>query len=273
MTSEELRDLINEAFVQILVQRVVEKLIQRRKEALVVYTGAMIGADAALGSMGKLRKDGFVFHVLLSDSAAKLHDVERIRKTLEPADLWIGTPSDAPGALAKRYDIIIVPAMTVHTASHVAACMADTPASAVILDGLMFGKKVIVDIDACCPDNEARVKLGYNMPEPLKQVLRSHLETLQSFGALLTSSKGLYSKVMKTIAFTTPNTPAAPKAVQSSKPASNVIHVSMEGKIFSGRHLKGVPSGATVVIPAGAMVTQMATDEARLRGIKITKEA
>ena len=137
--------MADEAFVEILAQRVVEKLLARQKQALVVYTGSNIGEAAALEAMGRLRGEGFTFRVLLSRGASGLLDVERLRSVLEPEKLWVETPE----ALTARYDTILVPAMTVHTAAHVAACMADTPASAVILDGLMRGKNVVVNIDGC----------------------------------------------------------------------------------------------------------------------------
>ena len=148
--------MADEAFVEILAQRVVEKLLARQKQALVVYTGSNIGEAAALEAMGRLRGEGFTFRVLLSRGASGLLDVERLRSVLEPEKLWVETPE----ALTARYDTILVPAMTVHTAAHVAACMADTPASAVILDGLMRGKNVVVNIDGCCPAPEARLPYG-----------------------------------------------------------------------------------------------------------------
>ena len=134
MTTEQLRGMADEAFVEILAQRVVEKLLARQKQALVVYTGSNIGEAAALEAMGRLRGEGFTFRVLLSRGASGLLDVERLRSVLEPEKLWVETPE----ALTARYDTILVPAMTVHTAAHVAACMADTPASAVILVLVIF---------------------------------------------------------------------------------------------------------------------------------------
>ena len=165
--------MADEAFVEILAQRVVEKLLARQKQALVVYTGSNIGEAAALEAMGRLRGEGFTFRVLLSRGASGLLDVERLRSVLEPEKLWVETPEETPEALTARYDTILVPAMTVHTAAHVAACMADTPASAVILDGLMRGKNVVVNIDGCCPDHAERLKRGFHMAEPLKQALRN----------------------------------------------------------------------------------------------------
>ena len=283
MTSEELSALIEETFVQILAQRVVEKLIQRRKDALkdalVVFTGSNIGVPPMLECMGQLRKEGFKFHVLLSRSAARLYNPEEIKKVLEPEDLWIDEPPQTPEALTKIYDTVIVPAMTVHTASHIAMCMADTPASAIILDGLMRGKNVIINIDGCCPDNAERPKRGFAMTEPLKQVLRDHLKAMKSFGAKLTNSRGLYRKTMisvgETVGAPAPAKAAAPapaKASPAKNTAANEVRIAMGGKIFASGYLKGIPAGTTVRIPSDAKVTLMAADEARYRGITIVKD-
>ena len=74
MTTEQLRGMADEAFVEILAQRVVEKLLARQKQALVVYTGSNIGEAAALEAMGRLRGEGFTFRVLLSRGASGLLD-------------------------------------------------------------------------------------------------------------------------------------------------------------------------------------------------------
>ena len=259
MTTEQLRGMADEAFVEILAQRVVEKLLARQKQALVVYTGSNIGEAAALEAMGRLRGEGFTFRVLLSRGASGLLDVERLRSVLEPEKLWVETPEETPEALTARYDTILVPAMTVHTAAHVAACMADTPASAVILDGLMRGKNVVVNIDGCCPDHAERLKRGFHMAEPLKQALRNNLETLRSFGARLTTSGGLY---------------AAPAARPEAAPRKQegAARIRLEGRVLSGRHVQGCPPHSTLWVPRETLITQLAADEARRRDICIRKE-
>ena len=259
--------MADEAFVEILAQRVVEKLLARQKQALVVYTGSNIGEAAALEAMSRLRGEGFTFRVLLSRGASGLLDVERLRSVLEPEKLWVETPEETPEALTARYDTILVPAMTVHTAAHVAACMADTPASAVILDGLM------VNIDGCCPDPAERLKRGFHMTEPLKQALRNNLETLRSFGARLTTSGGLYDKTLWAVGGPQTRTAAlaARQEAEFRKP-EGPARVRLEGRVLSGRHVQGCPPHSTLWVPRETLITQLAADEARRRDICIRKE-
>ena len=56
MTTEQLDSLVRETLlVEVLAQRVVEKLMARMKQALVVYTGSNISAAEGLEAMGRLR--------------------------------------------------------------------------------------------------------------------------------------------------------------------------------------------------------------------------
>ena len=270
MTTEQLNSLVRETLlVEELAQRVVEKLLARMKQALVVYTGSNISAPEALESMRRLRAEGYTFRVLLSQSAAGVLDVEAIRAALEPEELWIGTPGDTPEALTKQYDTIIVPATTVRTAAHVAACMADTPAAAVILDGLMRGKDVILATDGCCPDHSERARWGFCMAEPLKQTLRGNLETLRSYGARLTSANRLDQATKRAIAARFSAGAAGGNASTQHQPANSI---RLNGRVIGGQQLAGCPSGSTVWVEPHALITQLAADDARRRGITIRKE-
>ena len=185
---------------QIIAERVVEKLLERQKQALVVYTGSNMGIEAGLKCLRTLRQEeGFTYRVLLTRSAAGMLDAAAIREALEPEEMWTETPGDSPEVLTARYDTILVPALTVNTAAHVAGCMADTPAAAIILDGLMRGKNVVAAVDGCCPDNPERIRRGFHMTEALKKKLRENKNALREFGAVLTTSDRLGEAALKAV--------------------------------------------------------------------------
>lgn len=283
MTAEALHDLAEEMLARELAERVIHKLLERQKRALVVYTGSNMGAADALDSMRKLRSEGFTFRVLMSRSAAGLLDTDAIRTALEPEEFWVDRPAESPEALTARYDTIIVPALTVNTAAHVAACMADAPSAAVILDGLMRGKNVVMAIDGCCPDNEERTARGFHMAEPLKQRLRDHMETLRSYGARLTTSDRLCEKTLRAVGSVF--APAAARQTEQrgptvpAKQATPAVLVPpapqiprFSGKVLSGRHIQNWPPHTELRVPKGTLVTQMAQDEARRRDVRIAEE-
>lgn len=281
---------------QVIAERVAQKLLERQKHALVVYTGSDMGLEEGLENLRMLRReDGFTYRVLLTKSAAGILDAAAIRSALEPAEFWVEKPGAPPEALTARYDTILVPTLTVNTAAHVAACMADTPAAAIILDGLMRGKNVVAAVDGCCPDNPERIRRGFHMAEGLKKKLREQKDTLRDYGAYLTTAGHLRETAKKAIAgFAPASAPAQPGLAetagdrqalgstgqdmqyggkQSARGESPVFWASLEGRVFSGMHIKAYPSHATVIVPKGAIITQLASDEARARGIRIEIES
>lgn len=271
---------VHSMIAQVLAERVVQKLLERQKQALVVYTGSNMGIETGLECLRTLRREeGFTYRVLLTRSAAEILDVSAIRSALEPEEFWVESPGDSPKSLTARYDTILVPAMTVNTASHVAACMPDTPAAAIILDGLMRGKNVVIAVDGCCPDNPERMKQGFCMTEALKEKLRENKRTLRDFGAFLTTSECLREETRKAIMSFVPMLGSA-KPEQKMRTESRretgmdagKIRAVLEGRVFSGKHIKSYPDHAVIVVPKRTIVTQLASDEARRRDIRIEIE-
>lgn len=260
---------------QMLAERVVQKLLERQKRALVVYTGSNMGIAPGLECLRTLRqKEGFTYRVLLTRSAAGLLDVSAIRSALEPEELWVETPEYSPEVLTAKYDTILVPALTVNTAAHVAACMADTPAAAIILDGLMRGKNVVVAVDGCCPDNPERIRRGFHMTEILKGKLRENKEALKGYGAWLTTSDKLDETALKAVMSFGGTEPKVQKKGEHKSAANvGVFHAKLEGRVFSGTHIKSYPDHATIIVPKRTIVTQLVSDEARRRGIRIEFES
>ena len=48
--------------------------------------------------------------------------------------------------------------------------------------------------------------------------------------------------------------------------------IRLMGRVIGGRQLAGCPSGSTVWVEPHALITQLAADDARRRGITIRKE-
>lgn len=245
--------MADEAFVEILAQRVVEKLLARQKQALVVYTGSNIGEAAALEAMGRLRGEGFTFRVLLSRGASGLLDVERLRSVLEPEKLWVEAPEETPGGADR-------PVRHHFGSGHDGTYRRPrgrlhggyTRRRPVILDGLMRGKNVVVNIDGCCPDHAERLKRGFHMAEPLKQALRNNLETLRSFGAHLTTSGGLYDKTLRAVGGPQTRTAGAGREAGGRAPEAGGIRPAPVGGQGSERTPRsGLPASQHPVGAAG----------------------
>ena len=258
-----------------LAERVVRKLIDRQKRALVIVTGAAIGVPKALEQLKELRDEGFTYHVLMTRSAMYVTGEEAVRAALDPEELWVENPDGFPEQVAGRFDTILVPALTVRTAAYLANCIPETPAATMIFNGLMKGKNVVVAVDGACPDNPMRAKLGYHMTPGLRDALHGNLEKLQTYGAKLTAAEGMARAVRKAITSFLPAQPAAPavRAEQPEAQAGGVIRPALTGKILGVKAVNTAPRGSVIAVPRGTIVTALASDEARMRGVTIQIES
>ena len=260
-----------------LAERVVQKLVERQKRSLVIVTGAAIGVPTALEQLKGLKAEGFTYHVLMTRSAMHVTGEEAVRAALDPEELWVESADRPPELAAAGFDTILVPALTMNTAAHLAGCMSDTPAAAMILSGLLKGKNVVVAVDGACPDNPMRAKLGYHMTRPMRDALHENLEKLRAYGARLTAADDMANAVRKAVTSFLPAQaakPAAPAGGDKPAPQSGaVIRPALTGKILSVKAVNTAPRGAVIAVPKGTIVTALASDEARRRGVAIQIES
>ena len=260
-----------------LAERVLQKLVDRQKRALVIVTGAAIGVPTALEKLKELRSEGFTYHVLMTRSAMYVTGEKAVRDALAPEELWVESPDRPPELVAAQFDTILVPALTVNTAAHLANCMSDSPAGAMILSGLLKGKNVVISVDGACPDNPKRKTLGYHMTPAMRDALHENLEKLQAYGGRLTSAEGMADAVRKAVySFLPPQAvkPAAPaKGQQPAAQGGKVIRPALTGKVLGVKAVNTAPRGTVVVVPKGTIITALASDEARQRGVTIRIES
>ena len=274
MTQQERRDLAMALLADELAERVVRKLIDRQKKALVIVTGAAIGVPTALEKLKELRGEGFTYHVLMTRSAMYVTGEEAVRAALAPEQLWVESADAPPEKVAVGFDTILVPALTVNTAAHLAGCMSDTPAAAMILSGLVKGKNVVIAVDGACPDHPKRKELGYHMAPALRDALHDNLVKLQSYGARLTPAEGMADAARRAIASFLPAGAAEPARERGpAAQGGSVIRPALAGRILSVKAVNTAPRGAAIAVPKGTIVTALASDEARRRGVTIRFES
>ncbi len=277
MTEQERKDMALALLADELAERVVQKLVDRQKRALVVVTGAAIGVPAALEELKQLKSEGFTYHVLMTRSAVYVTGEEAVRAALDPEELWVESPDGFPEQVAARFDTILVPALTVRTAAYLAGCMPETPAATMIFNGLLKGKNVVIAVDGACPDNPRRKELGYHMTRPMRDALHDNLEKLQAYGARLTSAEDMAKAVRKAVySFLPAQAARSAPSVKGQQPAAQggrVIRPAMTGKVLSVKAVNTAPRGAVIVVPRGTIVTALASDEARRLGVTIQIES
>ncbi|MBK5252960.1 MAG: hypothetical protein JJE03_00580 [Peptostreptococcaceae bacterium] len=268
MTDYELKILIKEALISIIARKVADKVMDMKKNALVVYTGSTINFNENLDELAKLKAEGFKFSLYMTNSAMKYLDKEKIINVLQPEKI-ITEQGDGefPEKVAAQFDNFIVPAMTINTASKLAACMPDNWPARLLLEALMKDKNVVISTDGCCPDNPIREKLGYHMNQALKEKLRSNRNSMKKYGALLTVHDSLYADSVNLFLKN------QKLNYTEDKKATSIMRQSDTGRTVIGSSL--IISQANmgrIVIPKNAIVTALAVETASKNDIEIIRE-
>lgn len=264
MNKEKLKEFVDaavtEALVNEIVARVLLRLAEAQKRALVVFTGSLIGFEQSMAALKRLGEEGFRFTVYLSESGEALLDLERLRRALKPEAVFTGKER-IPEQLAAEFATILVPAITVNTAAKLACCVSDTAATRIISNSMMRGKNVIIAVDGCCPDNPERALKGYHMTPSMKAQLRENMEKLKSFGASLTTIERLYEKTMGV---------TAGNAQESQTPKGEERFLSK--KVVGRKDILENCGCRRIRVSKGAAVTQLAIETAVQYGIAVVRE-
>lgn len=266
--------MIDEKLVREITELVVKRLQAFQSKALVVYTDTVIGAEDTLKALQELKSQGFAFDVLMSRKSYEIQDINEICSVLEPENFWVEPKREQVEIRSSQYDVVLVPALTVSDAARIAACIADTPDTAVVLDAFMRGKKVVISIDGCCPEHLAAVDEEIRMPEPLKKKLQANLEVLSGFGASLTESTQFKETTLRLLrpegrVFPSPHKSTEERLSNFSEMLGQKVEKIFSRKLLSVADIADYEENGTLWVRPGTMITQLAKDEARKKAIEI----
>jgi len=297
VTEQELRSLIRQVVVEVLAD--VAPARPQPRNALVLFTGALLGFEASLESLRRLKATGLVnLDWTQTHSASKILDQQAIES--------IGM-CPAEKSLVMGHDMLIIPTATVNMVAKVAHGIGDCLASNVMAEFIMFDKPVVLSVNACgdTPD-----KRGWfpDLPAGYSRMLQGNLEALASFGVTLASSETLDEAVRSLSLSKGPDNPGSlspagslslskgPDNPGSLSPAGSLSLSKgpepVEGDVSTGstrfdklndpvtcterlihdRIVKTLEPGTTLRIGSRALITALARETAAARNIIIERE-
>lgn len=253
-----LSKLMEKSIIEYIVERVIEKLQEKNKTAVVLFTGATIGFKQSIESLNKLQQNGWKFDVILSNGARNVLGEDLIKRSLNIDKVINEDDKVDIKALLNDNNLVIIPSLTINSTSKIANCISDTLVTNIVSKALMLGKKIIASINACCIDNKER-KAIYNdyTTEAYKNTLRNHMEVLKSYGITFTTSENLAYKVEKIV-------------LNNNSQRSNSIKI--DKRVISRSDIYENKNYNTIIINQKCLITDLARDEAKRHKIKLIKE-
>lgn len=246
MTEPELSELIRCIVTEVLASQptAVPKTAPSAPNGLVLFSGALLGFEAALDSLVRLR--GQVNLDWTQTPAA-----ERVLDQKKIAAVGM-TP--AAQSLVQAHDLLIMPTLTANLAAKIAHGIGDCLASNVAAEFIMSAKPVIVATNGVCPDGADKRGWFPNMPAGYAEMLRGNLARLRSFGVWLADAGSLDTRVVK--------------ALRSG--TSGADRQQCKQKVITEEVIKQLTPGSTIELMAGAIVTDLAREAAASAQITLT---
>lgn len=280
--NSELQNLIQNALIEYIVNKVIEKLEQRQKTALVLFTGASIGFRQSIESLNKLQKNGWQFKVVISKAAEDVLTEDLIKKSLNIESVIKEDDKPDIKELLDQNNLIIIPSLTINTASKIANCISDTLITNIVSKAMMSGKKIIASLNACCIENEERKSIyGDNVSLAYKNKLKNNLETIKSYEIELTTSENLFYKVEKyskknlnTNNFVINNqSKDNKKTIDLKQPQDkNSLYIKLDKKVISRADVYENRGYNYIFVDKGSLITDLAKEEAKKLNLKIKQE-
>ena len=280
--NSELQNLIQNALIEYIVNKVIEKLEQRQKTALVLFTGASIGFRQAIESLNKLQQNGWQFKVVISKAAEDVLTEDLIKKSLNIESVIKEDDKPDIKELLDQNNLIIIPSLTINTASKIANCISDTLITNIVSKAMMSGKKIIASLNACCIENEGRKSIyGDNVSLAYKNKLKNNLETIKSYEIELTTSENLFYKVEKYSKknLNTNNlvinnqSKDNKKTIDLKQPQDkNSLYIKLDKKVISRADVYENRGYNYIFVDKGSLITDLAKEEAKKLNLKIKQE-
>lgn len=263
---EYVKKIAEAVLIEHIVLRVTEKLAEHNKRALVLFTGASIGFMQSVKSLRKLKGSGWKLTAVMSEGAENVLGSLLLKDMLSLKDIYTEASHPDIKGLIDSHSFIVIPSMTINTASKIANCISDSLVTNIVLSSMKAGKSIIASLDACCPDNPERNAMGFHVTEAYKDRLRSNLDILRSYGILLTTSENLEKKVSSSLM---KEYGAFVKNADMARPGRSGL---LQDRVISRGCVLKNSGFSEIRIRRDALVTDLARDEAAKLNIKFVKE-
>ena len=246
----------------------------KHQSLLILLCGGLTGSEEAGKQLRWLKEQGYRMEVMFTEAGKNILGARWLKDNrLEDLPVLEKT---ADGFVAlSNCNAVVVPVLTVNSASKVLNGIADNAVTTAIMHALLQGKPVIAAQNACDPANLAQVR---NMKEPLYYAtLAANIECLRQYGIEMIPVSDIGKRVEEIFdpsrlfaaAIRAENRKSGDPAVKAPEDAETVYEFT--GRVLSAADVLSCRADV-IRIPKKAIVTPAAADRAAERKIRIAAE-
>ncbi|MBA4603268.1 flavoprotein [Thermoactinomyces mirandus] len=245
--------------IDLIVERVLEKLKQREKQALIIFNGSFTGLKESLIQLKKMQERNWKLKVVLSKSAGHLLDPDHLKKELSVQEICIEGRDKNLQSLDKDYSLLIMPTLTKNSAAKISLGIADNLTTSLVSRFIMRGLPIIAAKDACLPEERKKT------PSDYLNMFENYLDKLERFGLKLVKTDEIFQTVSEN----------EPGPVHRFFPETAVKpgpqHIRGKKVVTQSDILDAIDTGRVLNVQAKAIITPLAMETANDAGVKIVR--
>ena len=218
------------------------------KKLLAIFDAAQIDLASPLQQLEKCIQDGYAVSVILSELAAKVLDVNKIRAVCGTEAVFISGEITDLRPFIEDFPLIVLPIFSHSMGAKLALGLTDTPCTYLVFQAMLRGDRVIAASDLLERSMES---------EKVSAILtlgRDYLKTLSEFGVELVKT----DRIAKTIL-----------GDSNSSSYCIVDTIQRQTVISESTIAKLAPTVRELVYPNRAVITPLARDLAVKKGIRL----
>lgn len=232
---------------------------------LIVFTGSDISLDEKLNYISELGKAGASLSLVFSIMSEHILDTDRIVKRLNPREVYLEEDIMELKDIAKNYDYIISPNITINSMSKLSQGLLDNLVTNLIWTFLYLGKEVYLDFESTlnylgmdCQNNN------------IENMILNKIKEVKAMGATEIKSGNYGEKILKgKTSFYSDFKSGNREPVRKNEVLRNLG----KKKFYTEEDIKESQlTGDTVVLPKGSQLTPSARDVVRSMGVSIKFE-
>ena len=149
---------------------------QSDKRILAIFDAAKVDLTRPLEQLDKCIQGGYVVTAILSDIAAKILDISRIRSTCGNEQVFVAGEITDLQPFTQDFSSIVIPTLSCALAAKLSLGMGDTPCAYLVFQALLRKNRVIATSDGF------EISDGSEVPSEISELGKNYIKTLSDFG-------------------------------------------------------------------------------------------
>ena len=164
--------------------------VQSDKRILAIFDATEIDLALPLEQLDKCIQGGYVVTAILSDIAAKILDISRIRSVCGQERVFIASEITNLQLFTEGFSLIVIPTLSCAMAAKLSLGMADTPCAYLVFQAVLRGDRVIAMADGF------EISDASEIPPEISKLGKNYIKTLSDFGVQFVVSDQIAETVL-----------------------------------------------------------------------------